>query len=82
MQKLRATEIYANEVIRVVLIEAIHCNAEKSGRFYRLYGHVEPTAMVVCEAGDKRVVNLAPVETSLDALKRNVPGLRVLLGED
>ena len=80
MQTLRATEIHADAAIRVIAIEAIHCQAENHGRFYRLFARIEATAMVVCEAGAIRVVNLAPEETSLEELIRNVPGLQSLLG--
>lgn len=80
MQKLRAHEIHAEDSIRVIAIEAVHCNAEKSGGFYRLFVRIESTAMVVCAAGDNRVINLAYAETSLEELKREVPGLCALLG--
>lgn len=81
MQTLRATEVHADVAIRVIAIEAVHYNAEKSGQFYRLFAHIEPIAMVVCEAGDNRVVNLASSEIPFEELKRDVPGLRALLGE-
>ncbi len=81
MQTLRAAEIHADTAIRAIAIEAVHCNAEKSGQFCRLFAHIEPIAMVVCEAGDNRVINLASSEISFEELKREVPGLRALLGE-
>ncbi|MDH3635572.1 MAG: hypothetical protein OES20_12815 [Gammaproteobacteria bacterium] len=81
MRKLRASEIHADDKIRVIAIEAVHCNAEKSGRFYWLFARIEATAMVVCAAGVNRVINLDSAETSLEELKREVPGLRALLGE-
>ena len=80
MQTLRAIEIHADAAIRVIVIEAVHCNAEKSGRIYRFFARIEPTAMVVCEAGDNRVINLASRETSLEELTQNIPGLQALLG--
>jgi len=81
MQKLRASEIHADDTIRVIAIEAMHCDTEKSGGFYRLVARLEPAAMIVCAAGDNRVINLASTETSLEELKREIPGLRALLGE-
>ena len=81
MQKLRASEIHADDTIRVIAIEAVHCKAEKSGGFCRLDARLEPAAMIVCAAGDNRVINLASAETSLEQLKREVPGLCALLGE-
>ena len=79
MQTLRASEIHADATIRVIAIESVHCNTERSGRLYRLFAGIEPTAMVICEAGDTRVVNLAPAESSLQELMQNVPGLKALL---
>lgn len=82
MQKLRASEIHADETIRVIAIEAVHCNAEKSSGFYWLFARIEPAAMVVSAAGDSRVINLSSAEFSLEELLRKVPGLRARLGED
>lgn len=81
MQKLRARKILDDDTIRVIAIEAMRCNAEKSGGFYRFVARLEPAAMIVCAAGDNRVINLASAETSLELLKREVPGLCALLGE-
>ena len=80
MQTLRANEIHADAAIRVIAIEAVHFNTEKAGRFYRLFMRIEPTAVVICEGSGKRVIDLASAETSLEELKRNVPGLQALLG--
>lgn len=80
IQTLRASEIHADATTRVIAIEAVHCQAEKSGPLYRLVARIEPTAMVICESGNHRVFNLAPVNTSLESLKRDVPGLEAMLG--
>ena len=82
MRKLRASEIHADETIRVIAIEAVHCSAQKSGGFYRLFAGIEPAAIVVCAAGNSRVINLSSAEFSLEELVRAVPGLRARLGED
>lgn len=81
LRTLRASEIHATDAVRVVVIEAVRCDAEKSGRFYRLFARIEPTAMVVCQGGDNQVINLASEESSLEDLVRKVPGLRDLLAE-
>lgn len=81
MRTLCASEIHAADAIRVVVIEAVRCNAEQSGRFYRLFARIEPTAIVVCKGGDHQVIALASEESSLEELIREVPGLRDLLAE-
>ena len=79
MQTLRTSEIHADDSIRVIAIEAIQCEAQKSGRFYGLFARIEPVVMVVCAAGDNRVINLASAEISLEELVQQVSGLRDLL---
>ncbi len=79
MRSLRAREIHADGATRVIAIDAIRCDAAKSGRFYRLFAGIEPTAVVVCAAGDNRVIGLNSAVPSLEELERKVPGLRDLL---
>lgn len=79
MQTLRASEIHAGEGVRVIAIESVCFDAQKSAPCYRMFARIEPAAMVVCTAGEDRVIGLASMETSLDELKREVPGLRALM---
>ncbi len=79
MRTLRASEIHADDAIKVIAIEAVHCDARKSGGLYRLFAGIEPAAIVVCAEGDNRVIGLAAAETSLEELQREVAGLRDLL---
>ncbi len=81
MRTLRASEIHADDAVRVIAIEVVRCDAGKSAGLYRLFVRIEPTAIVVCAAGDNRVINLASAESSLEELQLNVPGLRALLEE-
>ena len=81
METLRASEFHAGEAIRVIAIESVCCKAHKSTGSYGLYGHIAPTALVVCADGETRVVSLDSREISLDELEREVQGLSALLGE-
>ena len=76
---LRAIEIHADDATRVIAIEAVRCDAGKSTGLYRLFARIEPVAIVVCAAGDTRVIGLASTETSLGELQQKVPRLRDLL---
>ena len=81
MKTLRASEIHAGEAIRVIAIESVCCKAHQSAGYYGLYGHIAPTALVVCADGETRVVSLDSRQSSLEELERKVPGLGTLLGE-
>ena len=79
MRVLRASQIHVGEEVRVIAIESLRCDAGKAGSLYGVSARLEPAAMIVCTAGGHRLINLASVETSLEQLQRDVPGLRVLL---
>lgn len=79
MRILRASQIHAGDEVRVIAIESLHCDAGKAGSLYGISARLEPTAMVVCAEGGHRVISLGSVETSLEELERDVPGLRALL---
>ncbi|MDH3217953.1 MAG: hypothetical protein OEO19_00340 [Gammaproteobacteria bacterium] len=78
METLRANEIYASAAIRVIAVDSVRCDPQKSNGFCRLFARVEPVSVIVCGAGEDYVVNLA-AEISLDELKLKVPGLLDLL---
>jgi len=79
MDGLRASEIHADDGIRIIAIESVHYSSGKFAGLYHLHASIEPTAVVVCEGGDTRLVNLATTGTSLEELERRVPGLGAML---
>lgn len=78
-QTLRASEIHAGEGIRIIAIESLRLDVQKFAPCYQMFARIEPAAMVVCVAGEDRVIGLASADISLEDLKRDVPGLRALL---
>lgn len=79
MDRLRASEIYADDELRIIAIESVRCRARKFAGIYQLYASIEATALVVCAAGASRLLSLTGLDTSLEMLQREVPGLRALL---
>lgn len=81
MDKLRASEIHADDELKIFVIESVRYSAGKFAGLYHLNASIEPTALLVCMAGDTRLVNLATTDTSLEELEQQVPGLRTLLAK-
>lgn len=81
MQTMRASEIHADDAVRVIAIEAVRCDTGRSAGLYRLFARIEPTAIVIRTAGGNRVIGLASAEPSLEELQGKIPGLGDLLAE-
>jgi hypothetical protein len=79
MDRLRASLVHGDDRTRIIAIEAVHCRPRQLAGFYQLYAGVQPVALIVCAAGDKRVVGLTRSDTSLEELEREVSGLSALL---
>ena len=79
MDRLRASQIHADDWIRIIAIESVHCSPGKFAGVYHLYAGIEPVALIVCTAGVNRVVGLTGPDTSLEELEREVSGLSALL---
>ena len=81
MEKLRASQIHADDAMKIIAIESVHCRPQKFGGLYHLSAGIEPAAVVVCEAGDIRVIGLAAAKVSLEELKQRVEGLSAMLAQ-
>jgi len=81
MDKLRASEIHADDGIRIIAIESVHYSSGKFAGLYHLHASIEPAALVVCTAGENRLVNLVISDTSLEELEERVEGLSALLAK-
>ncbi|HEY5739814.1 MAG TPA: hypothetical protein VIW27_08820 [Gammaproteobacteria bacterium] len=82
MDRLRASQIHADDRTRIIAIESVHCRPGKFAGVYHLYAGIEPVALIVCTAGGNRLVSLTMADTDLDELQREIRGLRALLAWD
>lgn len=79
MDRLRASEIYADGMLRLIAIESVRYRSGKSAGLYHLHASLEPAALVVCTADGNRLVNLAMADSSLEDMERKVPALAAML---
>lgn len=79
MDRLRAREVYADGMARIIAIESVRCSARKFAGLCQLNASIELAALVVCMAGRSQLFGLAKVDASLEELEQEVHGLRALL---
>lgn len=79
MERLRAREIFSNAMLTLVAVESVDLRHDKTDNGCRLYGRVEPIAVIVCRLDGTYALDLAARRTDLEHLSRNVPELDTLI---
>ena len=81
MGTLRAREIFNQSGVTLIAVESVDIQHSKSGSVGRLYGKLEPIAVVVCGSGDAHAFDMEAMPVDLDQLKQAVPELDALTKE-
>ena len=80
MNKLRATEIYRDTGHLLIAIESVNRSHVKTGAGYRMYGSIEPAAIIVCSADGAYALDMESGLIDLEQLRHDIPGLGSLVG--
>lgn len=80
MNNLRATEICRDSRHLLIAIESVNKSHGKTGTGYRIYGHIEPAAIIVCSADGSYALDMESRRVHLKQLIRDIPGLDSLIG--
>ncbi len=79
MNELRATEIYRDSRHLLIAIESVNKDHGKTATGYRMYGSIEPAAVIVCSADGSYALDMESRTIQLEQLKQHTPGLDSLI---
>lgn len=79
MNNLRATEIYRDSRHLLIAIESVNKCHGKTGTGYRMYGHIEPVAVIVCSTDGSYALDMESGMIHLEQLGQDIPGLDSLI---
>lgn len=79
MATLRATEIFNNARHRLIAIESVDFQYSKTYTSCRLYGNIEPIAVIVCGQDGNYVLDMEAKLTILDQLIQDIPELDAMI---
>lgn len=79
MGALRASEIYNNSRLSLIVVESVGCQHSKMNSGCHLYGTIEPIALIVCTLDKTYALDMESNLTSLDLLKQDLPELDAII---
>lgn len=72
---LRARQIGVDSRHRLIFIESVDSWCAATGAAMRLFGRIEPVAVVVCTANGSYALDMDANPANLDQLRKSVPEL-------
>jgi hypothetical protein len=81
MPRLRTVELYRDDQLKLVAVEAVALSRSKFSNGCQVHGSVTPLAVVVCRPEGNNVLAVEAEYSRLDILKQQHPGLDVLIRE-
>lgn len=79
MATLRASEIFNDSTLRLIVIEAVDFRSSRTNQLCRVFGKVEPVALVVCGRDGIHALDMDARPAVLAHLRRDVAGLDAML---
>lgn len=79
MATLRAIELFSEPGRRLIAIESVDFVYDRPGSACRLYGKVEPVALIVCAPDTRYAVDMQARPVALDPLRQAIPELDTLI---
>ena len=79
MATLRASEIFNDSTLRLIVIEAVDFRSSRTNRLCQAFGKVEPVALVVCGRDAVYALDMEARPAVLAHLRRDVAGLDAML---
>lgn len=79
MVTLRASEIFSNSELQLITLESVDFQHSKRDTGYRLYGNIEPIAVIVCGPDGTYVLDMEAKLVAFDQLRQNIPDLDAII---
>ncbi len=79
MDTLRTNEIFNDSGLRLMAIESVSFQHSKTNTGCRLYGNIEPIALIVSSPDGTYALDMEAKLTSLDQLRQNIPELDTII---
>ena len=79
MGSLCATEIFNDAGLMLVAIESVDLQQSKTDTGCRVYGNIEPIAVIVCKADGVYALDMQASLTAIEQLLEDVPGLGAMI---
>jgi hypothetical protein len=81
MGPLRASVIFSEPGRRLIAIEAVDFRSDITDSGCRVYGKLEPVALIVCTQDRRYALDMQARPTALDQLRQDLPELDAMMGE-
>ncbi len=78
MGTLRSNEIFSGPRHKVIAVESVDVVHSRTNTGCRMYGRIEPIAVIVSGPGGTYAVDMEATLTDLDQLKQSIPELGIL----
>ena len=79
MGTLRASEIFNDSKLLLIIVESVDCQHNKSNSGCYLYGNIEPIALIVCSQDEAYALDMQSNPASIDRLKQDIPELSEIM---
>lgn len=79
MKALRAIEIFNDSRYTLIAIESVNFRHGKTNTNCRLYGKIEPIAVIVCGPDENYAFDMESKLITLDQLRQEIPELGTII---
>ncbi len=79
MKTLRAIEIYKDTKLTLIAIESVDYQQSKTNMGWRLFGKIEPTAVIVCGTDTTYALDMESNPADFGYLKQEIPELDAII---
>jgi len=79
MGTLRARVIFNDSGLMLIAIESVDFRYSNTDTACRMFGNIEPTAVIVCGPGATYALDMEAKPAALDQLRQDIPGLDTLI---
>lgn len=75
MSILRVSEVFNNSRLMLIAVESIDFQRNRTTSGCRVYGSIEPVAVIVCGPDASYALDMEAKPAAIDQLRHDVPGL-------
>jgi hypothetical protein len=79
MGTLRASEIFNDSGLMLIAIESVDFRHSKTNTVCRIYGKIEPIAVIVCGPDAIYALDMEAKPAALDQLRQDIPELDAII---
>lgn len=79
MSTLRASVIFSDSRLTLIAVESVDLRHSKTNTGCRLYGNIEPVAVIVCGPDGTYALDMEAKLTAFDQLRQDIPELDTII---